>query len=99
MGMPFLFTTPKLLCSKVVDGETIQTSCTEEDACQQYNSETSFASGDKTLSQEFNLYCEKKVILGFLGSLFFIGKAFFFISPDYKEYIVFKNVMFSVKMN
>lgn len=74
MGMPFLFTTPKFMCQKIVDGETISTSCTEEESCQQFGNDATFHSDDKSLSKEFNLYCEKKVILGFLGSLFFIGK-------------------------
>lgn len=72
MGMPFLFTTPKFLCTKLVDGEMQQTSCSEEDACQNMKTD-SFAVSDNSLSQEFDLYCDKKVILGFLGSLFFIG--------------------------
>ena len=85
MGMPFLFTTPKFMCTKIIDGETIQTSCTEEDACSNIKNESSFHSDDQSLSQEFNLYCEKKVILGFLGSLFFIGKIFYEMNEGVKR--------------
>ena len=74
MGMPFLFTTPKFICTKEIDGQMVSSSCSEEDACQNFKNESSFNAEDKSLSQEFNLYCEKKVVLGFLGSLFFIGK-------------------------
>lgn len=79
MGMPFLFTTPKFICTKIVDGETVSTPCTEEDACQQFRNESTLHSNDNSLSQEFNLYCEKKVVLGFLGSLFFFGNCLSFL--------------------
>jgi len=86
MGLPFLFTTPQFFCSKTINGKTVQTSCTEEDACSQFNNESSFQSDDQALSQQFNLYCQKKVILGFLGSLFFIGKKNYLQMPFFGRF-------------
>ena len=73
MGMPFLFTTPKFMCSKEVDGKIVQVPCSQEDACQHLKDEITYDEKGNPLSKDFNLYCQERVLLGLLGSLFFIG--------------------------
>ena len=75
MGMPFLFQAPQFQCSKTFEGETVYFPCDEAEACK--NPDLRFNdNGYNSLSKEFNLYCEKRFLLGLSGSLFFIGKFF-----------------------
>lgn len=73
MGMPFLFARPKFICTKIIDGQEVKVTCSEEDACDSTQQQSPFADNRNYLANEFNLYCEKKVLLGILGSLFFVG--------------------------
>lgn len=79
MGMPFLFARPKFLCTKIIDGEEVEVTCSEEDSCNSTQKQSSFSDNRNYLANEFNLNCEKKVLLGILGSLFFVGKITYFL--------------------
>ena len=80
MGMPFFFQAPSFLCSKVLDGETVFVPCDESEACNKYNASIFNDDEYNSLSKEFNLYCEKRFLLGLSGSLFFIGFSFILYS-------------------
>lgn len=73
MGMPFFFQAPSFLCSKVLDGETVFVPCDENEACKKFNASIFNNDDYNSLSKEFNLYCDKRYLLGLSGSLFFIG--------------------------
>jgi len=73
MGMPFFFQAPSFLCSKVLDGETVFVPCDENEACKKFNASIFNDDEYNSLSKEFNLYCDKRFLLGLSGSLFFIG--------------------------
>ena len=74
MGMPFFFQAPSFLCAKVLDGETVFVPCDESEACKKFNGSIFNNDEYRSLSKEFNLYCDKRFLLGLSGSLFFIGK-------------------------
>lgn len=77
--MPFFFQAPTFLCSKMIDGETVYVPCDEAEACKKFNASIFNDDQYNSLSKEFNLYCDKRFLLGLSGSLFFIGSKSFFL--------------------
>lgn len=71
MGLPFLFASPLFLCLNTQKSEYF--SCSEAQACDSNKFIISEEHSSYSISNDFELYCERKLWIGFSESLFFVG--------------------------
>ena len=76
MGMPILFNPPTFVCPQLDEttGETIKVICSENAACSIYPDTFMIDdSSPRSLARQFELYCDRKYLVGLSGSIFFMG--------------------------
>ena len=80
MGWTFLFITPIFLCRGVNEnGENFYYRCDEYLACTMNDYKIDYENSQRSLSLDFELYCDRRYYIGLCGSLFFFGSSSFYI--------------------
>ncbi len=84
MGLSLLLVKPKFFCNK--DGSF--QACTEDEYCAITNADDrsiNLEDSRKTITSDFELYCDRHYIIGWLGSLLFLGNLFSFFEKSLNQ--------------
>lgn len=73
MGLSLLLVEPTFYC---LNEDGTETMCKETEACKSGNFRVDKEESENTITLNFKLYCDRHYIIGWLGSLMFIGKLY-----------------------